>query len=127
MDNRTSVEDLVLGILPIELEPFATIGDLPGTSEDHIGIMLFDGSYSTEYFGGRNDSTIFNPLIKIVVRNHSYEQGNEWCRIIKDALHRYNGGRILSIFLIGFPMYLGRDPQKLHEFQLTFVISTIEE
>lgn len=123
----SSIEDLILGALPVELEPYATIGDLPATSKNCIGIMLYDGSYNTEYFGGKSDASIFNPLIKIVVRNNSYEAGQAWCKTIKDTLHRYHDGRILSMFLIGFPMYLGRDPQKLHEFQLTFVLSTIEE
>lgn len=122
-----TIEDLILGALPSELEPYATIGDLPATQSDHIGIMLYDGSYNTEYFGEQQGSTIFNPLIKIVVRNHSYEKANDWCRIIKETLHRYTSDKILSIFLIGFPMYLGRDPQGLQEFQLTFVATLIEE
>lgn len=120
------LEDEILGALPVELYPFATIGDLPGTNPNHISIMLYDGSYNTEYFGKREDSTLYNPLIKIVVRNSSYEQANEWSKQIRDALHRYSGGNILSSFLVGFPMYLGWDAQKLHNFQLTFMITSKE-
>lgn len=120
------VEDYILGCLPPELFPFATVGDLPGTQKNEICLMLYDGATNIEYFGQRHESTVYQPIIKFVVRNNSYEQGKGWVEQIKYALHRYSDagagveGPILSILLVGAPMYLGRNPQKMHEFQLTF-------
>lgn len=105
----------------------ATIGDLPSTSHDAVGIELFDGDFNTEYFGGRLGSTIYQPVVKIVVRNKSYEQGKQYIDVIKNALHRYtNGVNILSILLVGSPLYLGRSDQKLHEFQITFSVQGVD-
>lgn len=120
------LEDILLGILPAELYPFATIGDLPGTQKDEVCLMLYDGAFNTEYFGGREGSTIYQPILKAVVRNVSYETAKSWVNLIKDTFHRYTGGDILSIFMIGSPKYLGRSSQKLHEFQITFNIKTKE-
>lgn len=122
------IEDLILGLFPAELVPVATIGDLPGTQHDEVCIMLYDGVANTEYFGGKQDSTVYQPIVKVVVRNQSYETAKQWINLVQEALHRYtdadseNGGPILSIFMVGSPMYLGRSTYKLHEFQVTFNI-----
>lgn len=122
------IEDYILGLLPADLFPFATIGDLPGTQKNEICLMLYDGVTNTEYFGQRHESTVYRPIIKFVVRNNSYEQGKGWTEQIKESLHRYSDkgagvkGPILGIWLVGFPMYLGRNLQKMHEFQVTFSI-----
>ncbi len=120
------IEDYILGCLPPDLFPFATIGDLPGTQKNEICLMLYDGASNIEYFGQRHESTIYQPIIKFVVRNSDYEQGKGWVEQIEYALHRYSDigagviGPILSIWLVGSPMYLGRNSQKMHEFQITF-------
>lgn len=126
------IEDLILGLLPAELVPFATIGDLPGTQRDEVCIMLYDGVANTEYFGGKSGSTVFQPIAKIVVRNQSYETAKQWVDLVQETLHRYTdasseiGGPILSIFMVGSPKYLGRGTYKLHEFQVTFNIQMKE-
>lgn len=120
------IEDYILGLLPAELVPYATIGDLPGTQKNEVCLMLYDGSQNTEYFGMRRESTIYQPIVKFVVRNNSYEQGRSWVTLLKESLHRYSDkgmgveGPILGIWLVGSPMYLGRNSQKMHEFQITF-------
>lgn len=126
------IEDHILGLLPVELIPFATIGDLPGTQKNEICLMFYDGATNTEYFGCRQGSTIFQPILKCVVRNNSYEAGKKWVEELKESLHRYSDagegveGMILSILMAGSPMYLGRNSQKFHEFQITFKIQTKE-
>lgn len=120
------IEDVLLGLLPVELVPVATIGDLPGTQRDEVCLMLYDGVANDEYFGGRVDSTIYQPIVKVIVRNHSYEVAKQWIDYVKNAFHRYTGGEVLSIFMVGSPMYLGRNSQKLHEFQVTFNIKMKE-
>lgn len=89
--------------------------------------MEYDGATSTEYFGATNKS-LFNPIVKIVIRHKSYLMGQEWSEEVKNKLHRFHNEDIgiLSILMAGTPMYLGRNEQKLHEFQVTFNISIKE-
>ena len=116
------LEDIILGLLPSTLP--CTIGDLPGVKRDNICILLYDGDPNVEYFG---KSTLYEPIVKIVVRNGSYEQGSQWVDQVKEALHRRTDTNLLGVTMIGSPMYLGRSDQKLHEFQVTFRILTIKE
>ena len=113
------------------------IGDLPSTVNTVVGIIEYDGVGSTEYFGTsdkmakRSETTgvsIFHPIIKVVIRHTSYSEGQEWADEVKDTLHRYHNEDmgILSILMAGTPMYLGRNEQKLHEFQVTFNITVKE-
>jgi hypothetical protein len=103
------------------------IGDLPSTTDTAVGIMEYDGATSTEYFGMASKS-LFKPIVKIVIRHTSYPEGQAWSDEVKNVLHRYRNEDIgiLSILMIGTPMYLGRNEQKLHEFQITFNISVKE-
>lgn len=103
------------------------IGDLPSTNEIAVGIMEYEGATSTEFFGV-SDCSVFNPIVKIVIRHTSYPTGQEWSEVLKDTLHRYHNEDIgiLSILIVGAPIYLGRNEQKLHEFQVTFNITTKE-
>lgn len=118
------LEDKILGLLPSTLP--AVIGDLPGTTQDSICIMLYDGNANTEYFGPAADSTVYQPVVKIVVRSADYEKASNWVRMVKEALHRHVDDYFMSILLVGSPMYLGKSEQKLHEFQETFKIQVKE-
>ena len=97
-----------------------TIGDLPAPNIDAIGIIEFDGNPSTEYFGAQVGSSVFSPIVKIVVRNKSYVTAKTYLENIKGILHRHHDENFLSILLVGSPMYLGRNEQKVHEFQIVF-------
>ena len=103
------------------------IGDLPSASDVVVGIMEYDGATSTEYFGKDNKS-LFSPIVKIVIRHNAYSTGQAWSDEVKNVLHRYHNVSIgiLSCLMIGNPIYLGRNEQKLHEFQVTFSISIKE-
>lgn len=117
-------EEYIQELLMAEDLP-AVIGDLPG-SEDNNVCILMSGSYpNTEYMGERTCSTLFNPAIKIVVRNKSYEEGQEWVDQAQNTLHRYHDDKIVSSLLVGSPRYLGRSMQKLHEFQLLFDVQIL--
>ena len=119
------VADKIYDLLPQEWP--LTIGDLPSAADTAVSIVEYDGATSTEYFGVSNES-LFNPIIKIVIRHTSYPEGQTWAEKVKDTLHRYHNKDIgiLSILMAGTPMYLGRNEQKLHEFQVTFNISIKE-
>ena len=103
------------------------IGDLPSTQDVVVGIMEYDGATSTEYFGVDN-SSMFNPIVKIVIRHSSYPEGQSCAEEVKNILHRYHNKDIgiYSCVMAGNPIYLGRNEQKLHEFQITFNISVKE-
>ena len=119
------VAEKIYDLLPQEWPK--VIGDLPSTNNVAVGIVEYDGATSTEFFGATN-STLFNPIVKIVIRHTSYREGQTWAEEVKDLLHRYRDEDkgILSILISGSPIYLGRNEQKLHEFQATFNISIKE-
>lgn len=95
------------------------IGDLPAAPANAVGIMLYTGGYNTEYF---HKGTLSAPIAKIVVRNTSYKDASDLIEHIKSTLHRYHDESLLSVIMQGNPSYLGRDPQKLHTFQIIFKI-----
>lgn len=119
------IAEKIQKLLPLEWP--LVIGDLPSVKDVVVGIMEYDGATSTEYFGQASKS-LFNPIVKIVIRHTSYSLGQQWAEEVKDILHRFHDESIgiLSILMIGSPMYLGRNEQKLHEFQVTFNISVKE-
>lgn len=119
------VAENIYDLLPMDLPK--SIGDLPSTATDAVAIIEYNGGTSTEYFGKYDQTnSIFNPIIKIVVRNASYATGSEWSESIGKLLHRYHDDTFLSILMVGSPIYLGRDEQKLHEFQVTFTTQVRE-
>lgn len=118
------IAEKIKALLPAELP--VIIGDLPAPNLEAIGILETDGAVSTEYFGPQAGSSIFQPIVKIVLRSSSYPTLQSWIEIIKNMLHRYHDETFMSIMLVGAPMYLGRNEQKFHEFQLVFN-TTVEE
>lgn len=115
------VEQRIKALLPTELPVY--IGELPSRVNDAIGIMLFNGAANAEYFAF---GTVCKPVVKIVVRHQSYEIAQQWIETIKQTLHRHTDDYFISILMQGYPMYLGKDEQKLHNFQVTFNIKVKE-
>ena len=112
------IKNLLLGI-PATI----CIGELPSAPANAIAIMLYSGAGNSEYFAF---GTVCTPVVKIVIRNQSYEQAQQHIEDIKKALHRHHDAFFLSIFMQGYPTYLGKDAQKLHEFQIVFNIKVKE-
>ncbi len=112
------VAEYIMGLLPSNWP--LTIGDLPSTNVDALSILEYSGATSTEYFGSTGVESLYRPIIKIAIRSTSYEQGQQWAESCKDILHRHHDDYLLSSMLVGAPIYLGRDPNKFHEFQVTF-------
>lgn len=117
------VEQHIKALLPESVSKFAYIGELPGSPQDVIAILLFNGASNAEYFACE---TVCTPVVKIVVRNQSYEQAQQQIEVIKKTLHKHHDDYFMSIHMQGYPMYLGKDVQKLHEFQVTFTIQVKE-
>lgn len=118
------IAEQVYDLLPSEWPLY--IGDLPATSTIAVGIMEYDGFTGTVYFGPVQQGSILDSIIKIVIRHTSYEVGRSWIEEAKSILRHYHDDTILGAFLVGSPMYLGRTPEKLHEFQVTFKIKVKE-
>lgn len=118
-----SVETKIKALLPSTITCY--IGELPSAPANVAAIMLYSGVANLEYFGG-SDATTYRPVIKIVVRNQSYETAKQWIEEIKQTLHRHTDDYFMSIFMQGYPVYLGKDPQKLHTFQVVFNIQVKE-
>lgn len=117
------VEQHIKALLPEDIKSMTVIGELPSAPEDVIAIVLFNGAENLEYF---SFGTVCAPVIKIVLRNRSYEQAQQHIETIKKTLHRYYDDYFISILMQGYPVYLGKDEQKLHEFQIVFNIKVKE-
>lgn len=115
------VEQHIYDLLPADLPK--VIGDLPGTTKNAVAIVLFNGAGSSEYFA---TPSLFRPVIKLVVRNESYEVAQAQVQQIREYLHKHTDDYFLSIMLAGYPMYLGKGEHKLHEFQIVFNIQLKE-
>ena len=122
------VAERVYALLPRDIKQVTKIGDLPSLKESGIALMLFGGNASTEYFGFAPDpgNSILRPVIKFIAREGSYALAASWIQKIQDTLHRYCDDTFLSIMMVGAPMFLGRSPEKLCEFQITFSIQLKE-
>lgn len=115
------VEKHIYDLLPATLPK--VIGDLPATATNAVAIMLFNGVANLEYF---QCDTVYKPVVKIVVRNSSYEVAQQQISVIRNTLHKHTDDYFMSIFMQGYPVYLGKDEQKLHEFQIVFNIQVKE-
>lgn len=115
------VEQHIYDLLPATLPK--VIGDLPATATNAVAIMLFNGVANLEYF---QCDTVYKPVVKIVVRNSSYEVAQQQISVIRNTLHKHTDDYFMSIFMQGYPVYLGKDAQKLHEFQIVFNIQVKE-
>lgn len=117
------VEQRIKALFPEALESITYIGELPSAPQNVIAIMLYSGAGNAEYFA---TGTVCKPVIKIVLRNQSYAQAKQYIEEIKEALHRHHDDYFISILMQGYPIYLGKDEQKLHEFQIVFNINVKE-
>lgn len=115
------VEQRIYNLLPATLPK--VIGDLPATATDAVAIILYNGASNLEYF---QFDTVYKPVLKIVVRNVSYDTAQQQLLDIRNALHKHTDDFFISILMQGYPVYLGKDEQKLHEFQVVFNIQVKE-
>ncbi len=115
----------IRGVLPAELQNRVIIGELPSLKTEAIALIMYDGTGSIEYFG-LTETSIFQPIMKCVSRSKRYVDGKEDMDTLQQVLHRYTDDSILSCFMVGAPMYLGKGPEQLHEFQVTFSLKIKE-
>ena len=118
----------IRAILPSSMQKHTIVGELPSLKTEGIALIIYDGNFSTEYFGKKSSgaTSIFNPVLKCLIRHSSYDTAATWIEELKETLHRYSDDNFLSILLAGTPAFLGRTPEKLCEFQITFNIQLKE-
>lgn len=115
------VEQHIYDLLPATMPK--VVGDLPATADNAVAVVLYNGVANLEYF---QFDTVYQPVVKIIVRNSSYEEAQQQILDIRNKLHKHSDDFFMSIFMQGYPVYLGRDAQKLHEFQIVFNIQVKE-
>lgn len=107
-------------LIPPEVQP-RFIGDLPSITTEGTTCLIYSSNASTQFFGMKN--ALYRPVAKFVSRVRRYPDGEEIMTKISDSLKKYTGDdEIAGINQIGSPIYLGRNTEKLHEFQVTFEI-----
>lgn len=118
----------IKALLPDTIQSEAIVGEMPSLKAEGIALIIYDGDFSTEYFGrkGSEASSIFNPVLKCLVRHSSYDTAASWIEQLKETLHRYSDDSFISILMAGAPAFLGRTTEKLCEFQITFRIQLKE-
>lgn len=114
------VADKIYDLLPSDLPK--VIGDITELRVSAVGIMEYDSGVNAEYFG----ATLEQPVVKIVARATTYQEGQEWITVCRDAIHRYHDDFFLSIMQVGSSVYLGQNTERMHEFQAVFNIQVKE-
>ena len=98
------------------------IGSWPPHAPNAIAIRLWDGQ-NQEYFGQR---TIFVPTVLFLIRHEEYAPAMGWCKFIKSKFHQYRSDEIAQMSMRGDILHLGRNAERLHEFQMMFNIMVRE-
>lgn len=111
-------------LIPSEVSP-RFIGDLPSVTSEGTTCLIYSSNSNTQYLG--MTKALYRPLAKFVTRMKKYVDGETIMDTISKTLREFSGGSgIIGINQVGSPIYLGRNSEKLHEFQVTFEIITEE-
>lgn len=100
--------------------PKTYVGDFPSLDADGVTIKLSEGVDTTRYLG--TTSTIMRPYVALVARNGVYATAEGWLQSIRSCLDSYHSGNILGILMVTPALYMGRDDQKMHEFQVIYKV-----
>lgn len=98
------------------------IGDLPELQESCIAIRPVDGYPSTLYLGMPET---MEPLVEVITRNKSYEEGTDMYNKALKALNKYSdtSAGILLCVVTGSPGYLGRNTNDFGEWHFILHVS----
>lgn len=111
------VPELLRSLLLDDIPP-TYVGSWPAQVPNSVAIRLWDGR-NQEYFG---HATLQMPLVLILVRHEEYAPGMSWCKQIRAKFNKYSDQHIAQMHIKGDILHLGKNPEKLHEFQLMFNI-----
>lgn len=103
------------------------VGDIPSQSEEGVSLSINNGEDNTVFFA--TNEVLYRPYVQCLVRTEKYVKGEVLLSQVAQALNKLedqeNG--ILGVFQLGSASYLGKNEDKLHEFQLTFRCIILEK
>jgi|LSQX01.2.fsa_nt_gb hypothetical protein len=113
-----NIAEVVQGLLSSEAK--VVVGDFPSLDAEGISVKLGEGEEATRYLG--MTTTINRPYIIVVARSESYSTAKQWLASCRAILDGYRSDNILGILVTTPTIYIGRDDQKMHDFQVTYKI-----
>lgn len=100
------------------------IGELPSVEAVGCGLVEIEGSPSLNYFG--QSESIHRPLLRVIIRSSTAPQGEGYRDAVVNSLNKKQISELaLMCILVHEPLYLGRTPSGLYEWQLTFQFHNI--
>lgn len=110
----------LLELIPPEVYP-KFVGEIPSQSD--IGVSLSPNDAEVIYYFLGQSETIQIPYVQCNIRTEKYTTGEEYADKVSKALNGYtDGDNILCVRPDGRVVYLGKNEDKLHEFQLQFKV-----
>ena len=112
--------EYIWNLIPQKEVPKRFIGDMPSLSDEGVALAITDGQEVTSFFG--TPSTLARPNLRCFVRTKEYRLGATLSRNVYSAIQGYHDEDILGIVVQGSTNYLGKNEEKLHEFQTNFKV-----
>lgn len=115
----------LIKLIPPEVQP-TFVGEVPSQSTEGVALCPKDAEISYYFFG--QESFIHVPYIECNIRTKTYKLGEDYAYKVMDAIDGYtDGNTVLGVRTSSYPDYLGKNEDKLHEFQLTFKVILLKE
>lgn len=115
------IAETIQGLLsPVVSKCF--VGDFPSLGAEGVSIKLYEGEELDKYFGSTPTTptvTLYKAKVLLTARGVDYAITLDWLSDIRATVDGYRCSS-LGITLLAPPSYIGRDDQKLHEFQVTY-------
>ena len=112
--------EYIWNLIPQKDVPKRFIGDMPSLSDEGVALAITDGQEVTSFFGTPN--TLARPNLRCFVRTKEYRPGATLSRNVYSSIQGYHDEDVLGIVVQGSTNYLGKNEEKLHEFQTNFKV-----
>ena len=105
-------------LAPLKLVTY--VGSFPTLSSEGISLRLIEGKPPQRYLG--QEEAVFQPYLLVSTRSSTYPVGATWLQSIRETLDSYGQESVLQMQLITPLLYIGKNEQKMHEFQAVYKI-----
>ena len=106
--------------IPATISP-RFVGELPSQSDEGVALSPDDGQDNTTFFA--TSTAIRRPYVQCLIRTKEYSKGEKFGEQVIKSLDGFSDGTtILQVRAQSALMYIGRNEEKLHEFQVMFKI-----
>lgn len=112
--------EYIWNLIPQKDVPKRFIGDMPSLSDEGVALAITDGQEVTSFFG--SPDTLARLNLRCFVRTKEYRPGATLSRNVYSAIQGYHDEDVLGIVVQGSTNYLGKNEEKLHEFQTNFKV-----